>query len=263
MRKNRGFTLIELLVVIAIIALLLSVLMPALKLVKEKAKNLSCRANIRSLSVGFRLYTEENGGKVFSYGSGGHNLWLMQIEDQLGDIDKVRFCSSTKINPKAPPFTWPNGMGNAKLTWIWPYGVVDSNGNLIPPENVTTNKAEYGSYGFNGWLYSNANPSGAWMSSVVAANSASIPIFVDAMWVDLWPEDNHTVPADHNLETGGGNMMRRCMIDRHGGALSVSFLDGHVEPVDLKHMWSLKWSRAFETDAEEHFREDGTPIYIK
>jgi prepilin-type N-terminal cleavage/methylation domain-containing protein/prepilin-type processing-associated H-X9-DG protein len=257
MRKNRGFTLIELLVVIAIIALLLSVLMPALKLVKEKVKNLYCRANIRSLSVGFRLYTEDNDGKVFGYGSaGGNNLWLMQIEDQLGNIDKIRYCPSTRIDE-----SWPFGTGTSTIAWRW-------------------GSDEYGSFGMNGFLYSStptfivpADEWGlsAWMSSVVTANSASIPIFVDARWVDLWPQDDDEVPDLHDLEEGaqGGDgadrtHMLRCMIDRHGGAMSVSFLDGHVEPVDLKKMWSLKWSRQFATDAQEQFREDGTtPIYIK
>ena len=90
MRKPKGFTLIELLVVIAIIALLLSVLLPALRIAKEKAKNLSCRANVRSLSQAFRLYTEINDGKVFGYGSGGvSNLWLMQIVEQLDDLEHL------------------------------------------------------------------------------------------------------------------------------------------------------------------------------
>ena len=39
-------------------------------LVKEKSKNLQCRANIRSLAAAFRLYTETNDGKVFGYGIG-------------------------------------------------------------------------------------------------------------------------------------------------------------------------------------------------
>ena len=68
--SKKAFTLIELLVVIAIIALLLSIIIPALSLVKEKSKNLQCRANIRSLAAAFRLYTETNDGKVFGYGIG-------------------------------------------------------------------------------------------------------------------------------------------------------------------------------------------------
>ncbi len=102
----------------------------------------------------------------------------------------------------------------------------------------------------------------------MTANSASIPIFVDAIWVDLWPQDDDFVPDNHDLEMGGNggdgasrNQMVRCMVDRHGGRLSVSFLDGHVEPVALSKMWSLKWSEQFATDVQDHLRTDDTPIY--
>jgi prepilin-type N-terminal cleavage/methylation domain-containing protein/prepilin-type processing-associated H-X9-DG protein len=56
----RGFTLIELLVVIAIIALLLAILMPALALVKEQAKEISCRSNLRQVGLTIYLYLQDN-----------------------------------------------------------------------------------------------------------------------------------------------------------------------------------------------------------
>jgi prepilin-type N-terminal cleavage/methylation domain-containing protein/prepilin-type processing-associated H-X9-DG protein len=271
--KNRGFTLIELLVVIAIIALLLSIVVPALGLAKEKARNLQCRANVRSLGQAFRLYSEQSGGKVFGYGSMGlSNLWLTQIADQVGDIDKVRFCSSTKMveNPSTTNSTW----GKAATNWVWINGV---------PQPMQ------GSFGFNGYLYSKPLMSGTtlvtmpldewersrWENATISANSANIPVFIDAAWVDLWPQDDDAIPANFDLlheQTGmdftGSNgpgriHMYRCMLNRHSGDLSVAFLDGHAEPVPLSKMWSLKWSRAFKTDGREHIRQDGSPIYKK
>ena len=59
-RTARGFTLIELLVVIAIIALLLAILMPALQKVKEQAKEISCRSNLRQVGVIIYLYLQDN-----------------------------------------------------------------------------------------------------------------------------------------------------------------------------------------------------------
>jgi prepilin-type N-terminal cleavage/methylation domain-containing protein len=59
MKMRRAFTLIELLVVIAIIAVLMAILMPALRKVKENARRISCAANLSSLAKGIRVYAAE------------------------------------------------------------------------------------------------------------------------------------------------------------------------------------------------------------
>lgn len=59
-RKSRGFTLIELLVVIAIIALLMSVLMPALHKAKLLAQSVVCRNNLKSIGLAALLYAENH-----------------------------------------------------------------------------------------------------------------------------------------------------------------------------------------------------------
>ncbi len=60
MRENKGFTLIELLVVIAIIALLMTIVMPALSQVKERARRLICATNVDQLGNGIIIYANEN-----------------------------------------------------------------------------------------------------------------------------------------------------------------------------------------------------------
>jgi prepilin-type N-terminal cleavage/methylation domain-containing protein len=54
---TRGFTLIELLVVIAIIALLMALIVPALQRARMQAKNVECKANLKSYGLVMQLYT--------------------------------------------------------------------------------------------------------------------------------------------------------------------------------------------------------------
>ena len=68
--KTRAFTLIELLVVIAIIAVLMAILMPSLRLVKEQARSISCRSNVRTLTLAWLIYKDDNDGNLVD----GHPL---------------------------------------------------------------------------------------------------------------------------------------------------------------------------------------------
>jgi len=64
-QKKRGFTLIELLVVIAIIALLLSILTPALNQVKERAKRLICLNALKQWGIAITAYNAVNDNLMF------------------------------------------------------------------------------------------------------------------------------------------------------------------------------------------------------
>ena len=61
---KKGFTLIELLVVISIIALLLSIMMPALNIAREQARGIACQSNQRSLTQAYIMYAGQNDGKI-------------------------------------------------------------------------------------------------------------------------------------------------------------------------------------------------------
>ena len=66
-KKKNAFTLIELLVVIAIIALLLSIILPALKTVKEQAKKIVCLAHLKGLGSSVLLYAQNLDDKLPYY----------------------------------------------------------------------------------------------------------------------------------------------------------------------------------------------------
>ncbi len=62
--RSVGFTLIELLVVIAIIAILLSVLIPALNIAKQQATGAICLSNLGGMAKSYYIYAEDNNGTL-------------------------------------------------------------------------------------------------------------------------------------------------------------------------------------------------------
>ena len=84
--KTRAFTLIELLVVIAIIAVLMAILMPSLRAARDHAKRIHCVSNLKTLTLAWFMYKDENDDELV----GGHTAtgnWVLapsgnSIEDK-------------------------------------------------------------------------------------------------------------------------------------------------------------------------------------
>ena len=78
--KTKAFTLIELLVVIAIIAVLMAIIMPSLRAVRDQAKRVHCVSNVKTLALGWFMYKDDNDGDLVP-GHTNPGCWVLAPAD--------------------------------------------------------------------------------------------------------------------------------------------------------------------------------------
>lgn len=246
MRKVKGFTLIELLVVISIIAVLMSIMMPALKKVREQAKTVVCQTRVRQWAMFFKLYTSDNGGKFPDgyKGSGGAyteeeggGMWINALRPYYKEAGDITCCpTAEKIDHANATFkAWrPNAFYSAE------------------PET------DFGSYGFNNFLYkpqqySWGKPQKYFWASENIKRAQDVPLFMDSATMGVTPLDIDNAPQFQGDILDPSNWqadnMKRVCLNRHNGYINMVMVDCSVRKVGLKELWKLKWHRQYDTNA--------------
>jgi prepilin-type processing-associated H-X9-DG protein len=221
-------------------------LLPALSAAKRRASDIKCISNLRQLTMAGVMYANDF-GKSLPYEDKKKDIWLPLLIENYAQVHAVRLCSVA--GEVRPGTTWyARGMNAA---WIWP-------SQLQPGFNYN------GSYGINGWLYSDV---GSYSGPPYFGNFSAIrkplqtPFFFDAIWADAWPDFNQGPAIDLTRGALDPNM-GRLTIARHGipkssvptslsgreklpGAINMSFVDGHVQAVKLESLWSYNWNSTY------------------
>jgi len=126
---RRGFTLIELLVVIAIIAVLVSLLLPALAGARDAGRSAQCLSNLRQAGISCRQYADESKGRGPAVGQPYTTLpnWALVVQSYAGHAGEgaesystrsVLVCPSIAAFYRAEPMTRTyamNATGHAGL----------------------------------------------------------------------------------------------------------------------------------------------------
>ena len=245
-KRRMGFTLIELLVVIAIIAVLMAILMPALRRVKEQAKMLKCQGNLRQWNIIASMYTESNDGKFWDSDDNTPAYWFivhMEERYQSRIKNKLWFCPSATI----PRYT-ESGTEIDVLHINNSWGIYTrSDHSGICSDGID------GSYGINGYClipkntpYEGGVSAESGWKTAGGRNANNVPWFIEALRFDLWPRETDA-PATNEFAAWSGNLMARTCINRHRGFLNAAFMDWSVRKVGLKELWTLKWHKKFDT----------------
>lgn len=239
--KKKAFTLIELLVVIAVIAVLMGILMPALRRVREQARMTSCTANQKQWGLILTTLADENNGVLLRGTNDKGFYWPWTLSNELKDWtqNKLWFCP-TATKPLRNGVN--NVIGDFNIYHSWGVYREDHDGYSAGRHGIN------GSYALNGFfITTEVNRHGEWRSLYKVTHPSRVPMMVDGLRFDVWPR-HESDPSQNEFEAwNNGTDMGRICINRHQGFVCSVFADGSARKIGLKEIWTLKWNKNFDT----------------
>lgn len=240
--KRVGFTLIELLIVIAIIAVLITILAPALHTAREHARSAVCAGHLHQWGHIWTLYLDEQKGlfpaesRIKELDVGWYRgAWITALSQEWQKKPQLLMCPKAKIKH-------PDGKnyGGPEYAYVMGEGYRDY----------------YCSYGSNCWIFSdplnvqNRNPAYYWKKRDNIKYPTEVPLFLDSMWRGGGPHYGRTqayqAPQENGQWDGASREMMHFAIDRHRGFVNSLFADTSARKVGLKKLWTLRWHTDFD-----------------
>jgi len=249
--RKKGFTLIELLVVIAIIAVLMSILMPALNRAKQLAYDAIDKSNQHQFGVFWMMYTDEN-DSFFPERGGGEawgeitmGAWPYVLYSYMEAMDEnIWLCPAAEV-----PIL--SGGRPPHAAWTWP-----QNANPGDPQSIN------GSYIANYWVAN--DPRSKFYKTPNIRGADRVPIMCDGNWKDTEPEpDDAPPPHEHFWWEPDNNEMKRVCINRHGNHINAVMMDLSAKEIGLKSLWRTPWHKEWDMAAPLPNWEVEAPWMVK
>ncbi len=230
--------MIELLVVIAIIAILMAILMPALQRVKEQAREVTCRANLRQYGIAQAVYLDENDDR-YPY------AWTSLVADEYPVAGYERYCRWHDPRYEADGPFW-DYLPEEKVHLCPSFKVLaKSEGQRHPAHDPSIPIVPYYSYSMNAYLGSkqgdphgsaaqtSSGLGGVYKRSEITRSKAKVFFFsAENMWTRPGNQnvlnDNALCPDDRDWF---GTFHSTKSSDLNSGMVNAVFVDAHVEEV--------------------------------